>query len=76
MLGNIGNLFVVCMRQVPKDHLYHVLGVSDYCVMYRERVNFVKCLQWLPTGNLILLDGSVNFCETCVVREWEFLRLP
>ena len=30
MLGNIGDLFVTCMRQVTKDHLYHLLGVSDY----------------------------------------------
>ena len=29
MVGNIGDLFVKCMRQVTKDHLYHVLGVSD-----------------------------------------------
>ena len=27
MLGNIGNLFVKCMRQVTKGHLYHLLGV-------------------------------------------------
>ena len=35
--GNIGNLFVICMRQVTKGHLYHLLGVSDYYVMYRQR---------------------------------------
>ena len=35
MLGNIGDLFVKCMRQVTKGHLYHLLGVSDYYVMYR-----------------------------------------
>ena len=34
MLGNIGDLFVKCMRQVTKGHLYHLLGVSDYYVMY------------------------------------------
>ena len=36
MLGNIGDLFVKCLRQVTKDHLYHLLGVSDYYVMYRQ----------------------------------------
>ena len=33
MLGNIGDLFEKCMRQVTKGHLYHLLGVSDYYVM-------------------------------------------
>ena len=37
MLGNIGDLFVKCMRQVTKVHLYYLLGVSDYYVMYRRR---------------------------------------
>ena len=37
MLGNIGDLSVKCMRQVTKGHLYHLLGVSDYYVMYRHR---------------------------------------
>ena len=37
MLGNIGNLFVECNRQVSKGHLYHLLGVSDYYVLYRQR---------------------------------------
>ena len=32
MLGNIGDLFVICMRQVTKGHLYHLLGVSDVCI--------------------------------------------
>ena len=36
MLGNIDELFVKCMRQVTKGHLYHLLGVSDYEVMYRH----------------------------------------
>ena len=31
--GNIGNLFVICMRQVTIGHLYHLLGVSNYYVM-------------------------------------------
>ena len=30
MLENIGKLFVKYMQQVTKDHLYHLLGVSDY----------------------------------------------
>ena len=34
MLRNIGELFVKCMQQVTKGHLYHLLGVSDYYVMY------------------------------------------
>ena len=29
MLGNIGDLFVKCMRQVTKGHLYHLFGVLD-----------------------------------------------
>ena len=36
MLGNIGDLFVKCMQQVTKVHLYHLLGVSEYYVMYRQ----------------------------------------
>ena len=32
--GNIGNLFVTCMRQVTKGNLYHLLG--DYYIMYRQ----------------------------------------
>ena len=40
MVGNIRNLFVTCMqhKQLTKSHLYHLLGVSDYYVMYRQRV--------------------------------------
>ena len=41
MLGNIGNMLTKCMlkitkcmQQVTKGHL---LGVSDYYVMYRQR---------------------------------------
>ena len=41
MLRNIGELFVICMRQVTKGHLYHLLGVSDYYVMYRHRAQSV-----------------------------------
>ena len=37
MLGGIGDLFVKCMRQVTKGHLYHLFGVSDYYVIYRQR---------------------------------------
>ena len=35
MVGNIGDLFVKCMRQVTKSQLSHLLGVSDYYVIYR-----------------------------------------
>ena len=36
MLGYIGNLFVKCKQQVTKSHLYHLLRVLDYIVMYRQ----------------------------------------
>ena len=74
MLGNIGDLFVKCMRQVTKGHLYHLLGVSDYYVMYRHRAQsvFLKRWQRSPTGQLIPLDGFVTFCEKFVVRGREF----
>ena len=36
-LGNICNIIVKCMRQVTKGHLYHLFGVSDYYLMYRQR---------------------------------------
>ena len=29
-VGNIGDLFVKCMRQVTKGHSFYLLGVSDY----------------------------------------------
>ena len=32
-------VFVTCMLQVTKDHLHHLLGVSDYYVMYRHRAS-------------------------------------
>ena len=41
MLKNIGDLFVICMLQVTKGHLYHLLGVSD--LMYRQRARSVLC---------------------------------
>ena len=37
MLGNIGHLFLKCMQQVTKGHLYHRLGVLDYYVIHRQR---------------------------------------
>ena len=39
--GNVGDLFMICMQQVMKGHLYHLLGVSDYYVMYRQRAKSV-----------------------------------
>ena len=39
MLGNIGDLFVKCIRQVTKGYFYHLLGVSDYYIMYRQRAS-------------------------------------
>ena len=41
MLGNIGDLFVKCMQQVTKGHLYRLLGVSDYHVTYRQGAQLV-----------------------------------
>ena len=35
--GSIRSLFVKLMRQVTKDHLYHLLVVSDNYIMYRQR---------------------------------------
>ena len=37
MLGNIGHLFVKCRRQVTNGHEYHLLGVSEYYIMYRHK---------------------------------------
>ena len=39
--GNVGDLFVICMRQVTKGHLYHLLRVLDYYVMYRQQAQSV-----------------------------------
>ena len=41
MLGNIGNLFRKCMREFTKGYLYHLLGVSDYDLTYRQRAKSV-----------------------------------
>ena len=41
MLGNIGDLFVKRLPQVTKSRLYHMLEVSDYYVMYRQRAQSV-----------------------------------
>ena len=41
MLGNIGDLMVKCMRHVTKGHMYHLFGVSDYYVVYRQRAQLV-----------------------------------
>ena len=41
MPGNIGDLFVKHMQQVAKGHLYHLLGLLDYDVMYRKRAKSV-----------------------------------
>ena len=61
MLGNIGSLFVKCMQQVTKGHLYHLLEVSDYYDVWVGRpVSFVKHLQRSPTGYLSPSEGSVN----------------
>ena len=41
MLGNMCDLIVKCLRQVTKGHLYHLLGVLDYYVMFRHRAQTV-----------------------------------
>ena len=41
MLGNIGNLIVKNMPYVTKSYLYHLLGVLDCYVMYRQRAQSV-----------------------------------
>ena len=62
------------MRQVTKSHLYHLLGVSDYYVMYRQRAKSI--LRNICKGHqlrlLIPLLGCVSFCENVVVRGREF----
>ena len=62
MLGNIGDLFVICMWQVTEGHLYHLLWVSDYYVMYKQRARSVLCN--VSKGHWVteLLDGFMNFC--------------
>ena len=69
MLGNFGTLSLKCMQQVTKDHLSNLLEVSDYYVMYRQ---FCETSAEVTNWLLILLDGSVNFCENFVVRGREF----
>ena len=72
MLGNIGDMFVKCMRQVTKGHL---LRVSDYYVMYRRRIDqfcetLAKITDW--GTDPLRCNGSVTFCEKLVVRGREF----
>ena len=60
MLGNIGNLFVICMEQVAKGHLYNLFGVLNYYVMYRQRTKFcetsAKVTNWVT-------DPFRSLCE-------------
>ena len=61
MLGNIGDLFVKRMQKVIKGHLYYLLGVSDYSVMYRHRFKSVwetlaKVTDWVT-------DPLIWFCK-------------
>ena len=65
MLGNIGNLFVKCMPRVTKGHLYHLLRISDYDVMYRQVPSEFcetpeKVTNWV-TDPLIVGSVKVNF---------------
>ena len=41
MLGNSGNQFDKCMQQVTKGHLLHLLDVSDYYKMNRQKAQLV-----------------------------------
>ena len=70
MRGDIGNLLMKCLPQVTKGHLYHLLGVLDYYVMYRHRASqfcemSLKITDWVTDP---LVDGSVIFCEQFVVK--------
>ena len=42
MMGNIGSMFVKCIRRVTNGNLYHLFGVSDYYVTYRQRAKRVS----------------------------------
>ena len=73
MLGNIGDLFVKCMRHVTKGHLYHLLGyrITMYCIGTGPSQlceTSAKITDWVTDP----LDGSVTFCEKFVVRWREF----
>ena len=72
MLGNIGDLLVKCMQQVTKGHLYHLLGVSDYCVMYMQRAQSV-CERLAKINNWVT-DPLRWFCNgDGVGNVWKFL---
>ena len=71
MLGNIGDLFVKCMQQVTKGHLYRLFWVSDYYVMYRQRAKytyyicmdiFIMCL--LRVNISMMISMSTRFVDT------------
>ena len=64
MLGNIGDLFVKCMRQVVKGHSYQLLEVSDYYVMYSQTAQSFLSPK-ATNGYLIPLDGSVIMWKVC-----------
>ena len=65
-------MFVKCMRQVTKGHLYHMFGVADYYVMYRHRAQSVcetsaKINDWVTDP--LRWFCNINFCEGFVVKE-------
>ena len=68
MLEDIGNLFVKCMRQA----ICAIFWGYQITMCGIGKGPFVKGLQRSPTGQLIPLDGSVNFCKKSVVRGREF----
>ena len=60
--------FVKCMRKVTKYYLYHLLGVSDYYVMYRQGPSqfcetLAKITDWVRGNVKILLLHLVTFCK-------------
>ena len=75
MLGNIGDLFVKCMRQVTKCHLYYLLGLSDYYVMHTEdaglpyfdRAAVIANGTWLCGSALKSMGAKLCF-RSCLVN--------
>ena len=70
MLRNIGNLYATSHKRL---FVPFVGGIRLLCdVLAVGPVSFVKRLQMSPTGQLIPLNGCVNFCERFVARGMEF----
>ena len=63
MLGNVGNLFVKCMREVTKDYSYHLFGALDYYLMYRHRAQSAAVLLNVGKGHPRVTDPLRWFCN-------------